>query len=27
MYKFPLKQSGTYWYHSHGMLQEQLDMC
>ncbi|MDE1191553.1 MAG: multicopper oxidase domain-containing protein [Arachidicoccus sp.] len=23
MYKFPLKQSGTYWYHSHTMLQEQ----
>lgn len=22
-YKFPLKQSGTYWYHSHTMLQEQ----
>lgn len=22
-YEFPLKQSGTYWYHSHTMLQEQ----
>ncbi len=22
-YHFPLKQSGTYWYHSHTMLQEQ----
>ena len=22
-YKFPLKQSGTYWYHSHTGLQEQ----
>ena len=22
-YTFPLKQSGTYWYHSHTMLQEQ----
>ncbi|WP_111309774.1 multicopper oxidase domain-containing protein [Confluentibacter sediminis] len=22
-YKFPIKQSGTYWYHSHTMLQEQ----
>ncbi|ANI90092.1 hypothetical protein A9P82_12850 [Arachidicoccus ginsenosidimutans] len=22
-YKFPLVQSGTYWYHSHTMLQEQ----
>lgn len=25
-YKFPLKQSGTYWYHSHTMLQEQAGM-
>ena len=25
-YKFPIKQSGTYWYHSHTMLQEQLGM-
>jgi FtsP/CotA-like multicopper oxidase with cupredoxin domain len=25
-YKFVLKQSGTYWYHSHTMLQEQLGM-
>lgn len=23
VYKFPLVQSGTYWYHSHTMLQEQ----
>jgi len=23
-YRFPLKQSGTYWYHSHSGLQEQL---
>ena len=22
-FEFPLKQSGTYWYHSHTMLQEQ----
>lgn len=22
-YEFPLKQAGTYWYHSHTMLQEQ----
>ena len=22
-YEFALKQSGTYWYHSHTMLQEQ----
>lgn len=22
-YEFPIKQSGTYWYHSHTMLQEQ----
>ncbi|MFI2744221.1 multicopper oxidase domain-containing protein [Zhouia sp. PK063] len=22
-YKFPIRQSGTYWYHSHTMLQEQ----
>ncbi len=22
-YNFPIKQSGTYWYHSHTMLQEQ----
>lgn len=26
LYKFPLKQSGTYWYHSHTMLQEQVGM-
>lgn len=23
-YRFPVKQSGTYWYHSHSGLQEQL---
>ena len=23
-YEFPIIQSGTYWYHSHTMLQEQL---
>ena len=23
LYEFPLRQSGTYWYHSHYMLQEQ----
>ena len=23
-YRFPLKQSGTYWYHSHSGLQEQI---
>ena len=23
-YRFPLKQSGTYWYHSHSGLQEQV---
>ena len=26
VYKFPLVQSGTYWYHSHTMLQEQLGL-
>ncbi len=26
IFKFPLKQSGTYWYHSHTMLQEQSGM-
>ncbi|AWG25106.1 copper oxidase [Flavobacterium kingsejongi] len=25
-YKFPIRQSGTYWYHSHTMLQEQSGM-
>ncbi len=25
-YKFPLRQSGTYWYHSHTGLQEQMGM-
>ena len=24
VYEFPVKQSGTYWYHSHSGLQEQL---
>ena len=24
VYEFPLKQSGTYWYHSHSGLQEQV---
>ena len=24
VYEFPIKQSGTYWYHSHSGLQEQL---
>src|SRR5687767_5761508 len=24
VYQFPLKQSGTYWYHSHSGLQEQV---
>ncbi len=26
VYRFPIRQSGTYWYHSHTMLQEQLGM-
>ncbi|MES2619377.1 MAG: multicopper oxidase domain-containing protein, partial [Bacteroidota bacterium] len=26
IYRFPIKQSGTYWYHSHTMLQEQVGM-
>lgn len=25
-YRFPIRQSGTYWYHSHTMLQEQVGM-
>jgi len=25
-YRFPIKQSGTYWYHSHSGFQEQLGM-
>ncbi len=25
-YEFPLKQSGTYWYHAHTMLQEQIGL-
>lgn len=26
IYRFPIKQNGTYWYHSHTMLQEQSGM-
>jgi len=26
IYKFPVTQSGTYWYHSHSGLQEQKDI-
>jgi FtsP/CotA-like multicopper oxidase with cupredoxin domain len=26
LYKFPILQNGTYWYHSHTMLQEQSGM-
>ena len=26
VYRFPIRQRGTYWYHSHTMLQEQLGM-
>ncbi len=26
VYRFPIRQSGTYWYHSHTMLQEQRGM-
>lgn len=26
LYKFPIVQNGTYWYHSHTKLQEQLGM-
>lgn len=26
VYKFPIRQSGTYWYHSHTMLQEQIGL-
>lgn len=26
VYKFPIVQTGTYWYHSHTMLQEQIGM-
>ncbi len=26
VYRFPVRQSGTYWYHSHTMLQEQIGM-
>ncbi len=26
LYRFPIKQNGTYWYHSHSMLQEQIGL-
>ncbi|ESU27009.1 L-ascorbate oxidase [Flavobacterium limnosediminis JC2902] len=26
VYRFPIVQNGTYWYHSHTMLQEQIGM-
>src|SRR5699024_9223122 len=26
LYKFPVVQAGTYWYHSHYMLQEQVGL-
>ena len=26
VYRFPIRQTGTYWYHSHTMLQEQLGL-
>ncbi|OYY91834.1 MAG: copper-binding protein [Sphingomonas sp. 28-66-16] len=26
LYEFPIKQSGTYWYHSHSGMQEQLGL-
>ncbi len=26
-YRFPVRQSGTYWYHSHSGLQEQMGHC
>ena len=26
LYEFPVKQSGTYWYHSHSGMQEQLGL-
>jgi len=26
LFKFPIVQNGTYWYHSHTMLQEQMGM-
>ena len=25
-YRFTVRQSGTYWYHSHSMLQEQAGL-
>lgn len=27
LYEFPLRQSGTYWYHSHWQLQEQIGLA
>jgi FtsP/CotA-like multicopper oxidase with cupredoxin domain len=27
VYEFPLRQSGTYWYHSHWQLQEQVGLA
>ncbi len=27
VYEFPLRQSGTYWYHSHWQLQEQIGLA
>src|SRR5690606_13327046 len=26
VYRYPLRQSGTYWYHSHSGLQEQIGL-
>ncbi|MDG4871007.1 multicopper oxidase domain-containing protein, partial [Guyparkeria sp. 1SP6A2] len=26
LYRFPIIQNGTYWYHSHSGLQEQIGM-
>jgi FtsP/CotA-like multicopper oxidase with cupredoxin domain len=26
VYRFPVRQSGTYWYHSHSMFQEQTGL-
>ena len=26
LYRFPVRQSGTYWYHSHSMFQEQTGL-
>lgn len=27
VYRFPVRQSGTYWYHSHSRFQEQTEHC